>query len=84
MIPYAVEFSMMISVVCYGWPISFRVIQNASSSLELYNNTPHSTSTTDDITLVMMVDMTIIDPFGQILSLFAPTMKKNSCSAPCL
>ena len=32
MIPYAVEFSVMISVASCGWPISFRVVLSASNS----------------------------------------------------
>ena len=77
MMPYSVELSVMISVACCGCPIYPRVVLIASSSLALYNNAPQSASATDDITLRMMVEMTIIDPFGWVLSSFVPPMYKN-------
>ena len=74
MIPSAVELSLIISVACCGWTISVRVVLSASIYLELQNNASHSASAADDIILLMMVNMTIISPFGQLLSLFAPSM----------
>ena len=72
--PSSVEFSVVISVAFYGWPVSLRVALSASSSLELYNNDPHSVSAADDINFRVMVDMTTIAPFGQLISAFAPPM----------
>ena len=74
MMPSDVDLSVMISVACCVWPISPRVVLSASISLESYNNAPHSASADDDIMLHMMVDMTIIDPFGWLLSSFVPPM----------
>ena len=84
MIPSAVEFSMMVSVACCGFPIYVRVVLCASSYFSFYNNAPHYASSTDDITLQMMVDMTIIDPFFQLLFFFPSHVKETSCFAPCL
>ena len=66
MISYTVEFSVIISVADCGWPSSFVVALSASNYLALYNNAPHSASASDNITLEMIVDMTIIAPFGRL------------------
>ena len=82
MIPSVIESYVMISVACCGWPIYFRVVLSASNYLALYNNSPHSASADDVITLLMMVDMTIIAPFGRLISSPPPLCRKISCSSP--
>ena len=81
MVPFmmtsAVKLSVIISVFFCGWPISLRVVLSASIYLALQKNAPHSASSADDIKLRMMVSMTIIAPFGRLLSLMAPPMQKN-------
>ena len=77
MMQSSVELYVIISVACFGFPISLRFVLIVSIYLTLYNNTPHSASAADDITLCMMVKMTIIDPFGRLLSSFVPLMYKK-------
>ena len=70
----AVELSVMVSVACCMCPISLSVFLIALSYLALYNNAPHYASAADEITLRMLVEMTIIALFGRLLSSLVPSI----------
>ena len=74
MIPYAIELFVIISVIGFGCPIRFIVVPIAYSYLVLYNNDPYSASTANNITLRLIVDVTIIAPVGRLILLVAPSM----------
>ena len=65
--PLVVELSTWVGVAGWRWPISLSVIRMGTPSLQVLKRDPHSASAAEDMTLLMIVEVTRRAPLFSLM-----------------
>ena len=74
--PYAIELSVVTSVLDCGWPVSSNVVRNGAAALQLWNISAVSSSEAEVIMYFMIFDNARIAPLLKSSPLYLPRKKR--------